>query len=140
MKTDSSLILIGAAAAALCACQPSEDWRGPRGTAYAGEDSPRSGPGQVEVYAEHPVLAFQRTGQQPVPVAVLPADTPLVVKARSGSFCEVGWNGGSGWVAAEKLVGLPDPAPLSEGESPATGGPSGGAPGREDKIDLDRMP
>ena len=139
MKTIPSILFVGAAVAALCSCDSTEEWGGPRGTSFYGGDTSRSGPGQVEVYSENPVLAFQRTGQQPAPVAVLPADTPLTVRMRSGSFCEVSWSGGSGWVAADKLVGVPDPAPLSEGETPATGGP-GGAPTKEDKIDLDRMP
>jgi len=145
MKT-MPILLAGVAACALAACNSMDDERGPQWRPiYDGvQDGPRTAVPDVEVYPDHPVAYFQRTGLQPGPIAVLPADTPVTVRSRSGTFCEVTWAGGSGWVAAGKLAGIADSAPFPEEGTSGDGRTSGGAgpapSAPDDKIDLDRLP
>lgn len=145
MKT-TRILLLGMAACALAACNSTDDERGPQWRPIYGgvAEGPRTAVPDVEVYPDHPVAYFQRTGLQPGPIAVLPADTPVTVRSRSGTFCEVTWAGGSGWVDAGRLAGMAESGPFPEagtvgdGRTSAGGGPAPATP--DDKIDLDRFP
>lgn len=139
MKT-MPILLLGVAACALAACNSMDDEHGPQWRPIYGgvAEGPRTAVPDVQVYPDHPVAYFQRTGLQPGPIAVLPADTPVAVHSRSGAFCEVTWTGGSGWVDAGKLAGMAESAPFPEGGTGSGGVPAPSTP--DDKIDLDRLP
>lgn len=111
------------------------------------DPGPRTAFPDVEVYSEDPVLAFQRTGKTPPPVAILTVGTPVQPQGSSGPFTLIRWGGRQGWVRTTSLAGLtgyvgPDtPDPLVEPDRP-TGMPGGPdlPTDRHDVIDLDRLP
>lgn len=109
----------------------------------------------VEVFGEHPLTAFQRTGQPPLPITTFTAGTPLNLTARSGAFYQMILpDGAVTWIAARDVAGnvprLPEVVPGSRPQPP-TGNPGGtgypptnnnsgfpAGPG-QDVIDLDRL-
>jgi len=116
---------------------------------------PRTAVPNVEVYTEDPVLAFQRTGEQPAPYATLPLGVEVAIRRRSGSFSEIDLAGGkTGWVRTSSLTGPVSPPPVQGSGNfgtpvPPTVTHPGGTGGviipppdtqNEDIIDLDRLP
>ena len=106
----------------------------------------------VELFGENPLSSFQRTGNQPLPVAIYPVNSPVRIHARSGAFYQVTMpDGRTGWLTARSVSGVyenvPDwsagpttPTPLPPTErDPGLPVPPAPTPGPE-TIDLDRLP
>jgi hypothetical protein len=105
----------------------------------------------VELFGENPLTAFQRTGNQPLPVGIYPVNTPVRIISRSGAFYQVTMpDGRNGWVAARSVSGVyqnvPDwnAGPGATPEQPVVRDPAMNvppAPGTApETIDLDRIP
>ncbi len=104
----------------------------------------------AEVFGQHPLAAFQRTGNPPLPITSLPANTPLALTGRSGAFYRMQLRDGSvGWIATRDVTGpvprLPEVAPGAQpapapppghGQQPSSADPNAGG---GDFIDLDRL-
>jgi len=140
-------IVVALAAAALASCQSAKA-PSPYPPNLYGPGGPHTTPvhtGPVvqseiaDFYAEHPLLAFQRTGIQPAPLRRLPRNTPLQVLDQTGTFYRVQLNDGSvGYIATNLVTGVttiprppredptPDPTPPEEPDT--------------DQIDLDALP
>lgn len=149
MKSPLSILLL---AAALAACQstPTKP-TGPSLPGIATTAGPVTAYPDVELFGENPLTAFQRTGNQPLPVGIYSVNTPVRVNARSGAFYQVTMpDGRTGWMAARSISGVyqvvPDwnagtaaPTGLPEPREPGLIVPP--APGNDpEPLDLDRIP
>ena len=105
----------------------------------------------VELFGENPLTAFQRTGNQPLPVAIYPVNSPVRVNARSGAFYQVTMpDGRSGWMAARSVSGVYQTIPDwnagigTTPQPPIVRDPGTNIPPPPDAnpetIDLDRIP
>ena len=149
--------LLAIFALALAACQSTEDPQ-PRPRPLAPVQSgPLTAYADVGLYGENPLQAFQRTGNQPLPLSTLPLGTPLRILSQSGSFYEVSTpDMQTGWVPARSVTGVTSYVPEWTQSTETVGSPNVGIPtpsvnpqngipnmpsGTEpDTIDLDKMP
>lgn len=135
----------------LAACQSPPPAR-PQATSLAQPSGPITIFPDVEMFGENPLLTFQRTGSQPVPITTLPAGTPLQILGQSGAFYHVATPSNlTGWIAARSISGATGGAPdwsngtpTTEPQAPTTPlAPGIAAPvnpaGEHDNIDLDRL-
>lgn len=104
----------------------------------------------AEVFGQHPLAAFQRTGNPPLPITSLPANIPLELTGRSGAFYRMQLRDGSvAWIATRDVTGpvprIPEVAPGAQpasalspehGQQPSPADPGAGG---GDFIDLDRL-
>lgn len=149
MKLHIPLVLAGL----LCAsCQSTN--KEPTGPSLPGVPTavgPVTAYPDVELFGENPLTAFQRTGNQPLPVGIYPVNTPVRILSRSGAFYQVSMpDGRGGWLAARSVSGVyqdvPDwtaaptntlPAPVERQPGLTLPPASGITP---ETIDLDRIP
>ena len=137
----------------LAACQStSNNPTGPSLPGIPATAGPVTAYPDVELFGENPLAAFQRTGNQPLPVAIYPVNTPVQINARSGAFYQVTMpDGRNGWLAARGVSGVYQNVPdWNAGTEPAPQEPATRDPGLNnippaprtdpETLDLDRIP
>ena len=149
MKSTLPLFLAGLL---LASCQSTNnDPTGPSLPGIPSTAGPVTAYPDVELFGENPLAAFQRTGNQPLPVGIYAVNTPVRINARSGAFYQVTMpDGREGWLAARSVSGVYQDVPdWNAGTANTPQEPVARDPGLNippapradpETLDLDRIP